>query len=87
MDEGRVLHSMCNRANTDLFVSGAYFAMHVKITDGVEHYDVREDKWTTLKSMPDRRGLHSSCCLDDHLYIICGLSYENDARGTNMKFT
>ena len=85
MTYARSKHSLCTDGRY-LYVSGCGGAAKPdkltpfswKNSRSVERYDPLGLQWTVLPRMNEGRTRHSSCCLNEMLYVFCGQNFSRE---------
>ena len=46
--------------------------------DTVDMYNISNDQWTKAPKLNQNRANHSSCVLQNQIYVFCGMTYQKD---------
>ena len=68
----RQVPSLTNFADRHIFVSGGQDPKWESFLSSVHRYDIQNDSWSRAPALSRPRVGHSSCALNDMIYVFCG---------------
>ena len=70
--QGRHYPSFLNFKDRYLYISGGENKWATTYYDSVDRYDILANEWTSAPKLNKKRAYHSSCTLEDFIYVFCG---------------
>ena len=69
----RCMPSLTNFKNEYVYVSGGMNPESKYIMASVDRYEISTNTWSKTQPMTKPRSCHSSCALNDFIFVFCGI--------------
>ena len=78
--------ALCNVMDKYIVMTGGMISALFSLRNSVYQFDLEANEWSNLPPMKKSRFMHSSCSIDETIYVFCGATDLNSSTNSIERY-